>query len=114
MPDDRFEVMSGAAARVKYGLGAGAQPAIALDPARVPSPLRHLIPLARRFGISDDLIRADVLEHTPNAELEAMRRAVAAEDDAFDSWLAGPEASGPTFSDEYIAFSCLRMAADES
>lgn len=49
---------------------------------------------------------------TPAAELAAMRVAVEAHNDAFDEWLAGPEADGPRFSPEYIAFSCLRMAAD--
>ena len=33
-------------------------------------------------------------------------------DAALDDWLAGPEADGPTFSEEYIAFSALRRAAD--
>jgi hypothetical protein len=41
-----------------------------------------------------------------------MRRVVAAHDDAFDEWLAGPETDGPVFSDEYTAFSALRMVAD--
>ena len=49
---------------------------------------------------------------TPDAELEAMRLAVDAHSDAFDEWLAGPEAEGPRLSPEYIAFSALRMAAD--
>jgi hypothetical protein len=64
--------------------------------------------------IGDDLIRADLMARTRAQELEAMRRAVLAQEDAFDEWLAGPEADGPDFSDEYLAFTCLRMAADES
>ena len=71
-----------------------------------------LIPLAELFGIGDDLIREDVVARTPASELAAMSRAVLALDDAFDAWLAGPEANGPEFSDEYLAFTNLRMAAD--
>ncbi len=41
-----------------------------------------------------------------------MRQAVESHADAFDKWLAGPESEGPVFSEEYIAFTCLRMAAD--
>ena len=33
-------------------------------------------------------------------------------EDALDEWLAGPEAAGPQFSQEYLAFSAMRMAAD--
>ena len=38
--------------------------------------------------------------------------AVRPHEDAFKAWLAGTEAYGPDFSDEYIAFTCLRMAAE--
>jgi hypothetical protein len=71
-----------------------------------------LIPLAEQFGVGDDLIRADVVARTPAAELAAMRAAVQAHDDTFDAWLAGPEAAGPKLCAEYLAFTCLRMAAD--
>jgi hypothetical protein len=83
-----------------------------LNPVNVPAVLQPLIPLAERFGISDDLIRADVVRKTPRAEVAKMRRTVLAHDGAFDEWLAGPESKGPKFTPEYIAFSCLRMAAD--
>jgi hypothetical protein len=108
----RFEVLPAGEMRAKYGLTAENRPTIRLDPASVPPALRHLIPLAEQFGVGDDLIREDIVAKTPAAELAAMRRAVAAHDDAFDDWLAGPAADGPKFSPEYIAFSCLRMAAD--
>jgi hypothetical protein len=112
MRDGDFEVLPAGEMRAKYGLTAENRPIIRLDLAKVPVALRHLIPLAEQFGIGDDLIREDVVAKTPPLEVEAMRRAVEAHADAFDEWLAGPEAEGPKFSDEYIAFSCLRMAAD--
>lgn len=108
-----FEVMPAGEMRRRYGLTAENRPVIRLDPTAVPPALRPIIPLAERFGVSDDLIRADIVAKTPATELAAMRVAVEAQADAFDDWLGGPEADGPGFSAEYLAFSCLRMAADE-
>jgi hypothetical protein len=107
-----YEILPASEMRAKFGLTAENRPTIVLDAAKVPAGLRPLIPLAEKFGISDDLIREDVVAKTSAADLQAMRRVVAAHDDAFDEWLAGPEAGGPVFSNEYIAFSALRMAAD--
>src|SRR4051794_32295543 len=90
-----FEVGPAGELQKKHGLTAENRPTIVLDPAKVPDGLRKLIPLAARFGVSDDLIRADVLSKTSAKDLRAMRRAVAAKDDAFDEWLAGPEADNP-------------------
>ncbi len=105
-----FEVLPAGEMRAKYGLTAENRPTIRLDPSAVPPALRHLVPLAEQFGVGDDLIREDIVAKTPATELTAMRAAVEAQADAFDEWLAG--ADGPRFSPEYIAFSCLRMAAD--
>jgi hypothetical protein len=112
MREGEFEVLPAGEMRAKYGLTAENRPIIKLDPAKVPVALRHLIPLAEQFGIGDDLIRADVVAKTPAAEVQTMRQLVEAHADAFDEWLAGPEVDGPKFSDEYIAFTCLRMASD--
>jgi len=112
MDESHCEVLPAGELRAKYGLTAENRPVIILNPANVPPELRPLIPLAEQFGIGDDLIRADFVAKTPASELEAMRRAVFAQEDAFDERLAGPEANGPEFSDEYVAFTNLRMAAD--
>ena len=110
--ESRFEVLPAGEMRTKYGLTAENRPTIRLNPTAVPAALQSLIPLAEQFGVGDDLIREDIVAKTSAAELAAMRAAVESEADAFDDWLAGPEAAGPEFSPEYIAFSCLRMAAD--
>ena len=112
MRKGNFEILPPDEMRAKYGLTAENRPTIVLDAAKVPPGLRPLIPLAEQFGINDDLIRLDVVAKTPVGELEAMRRVVEAHDAAFDEWLAGPQAEGPGFSREYIAFTALRMAAD--
>src|SRR5712691_8453534 len=91
----RFEVMSAGEMRRKYGLTAENRPTIVLNATKVPVMLRHLIPLAEQFGISDDLIRADVVAKTPESDVVAMRAIVATHNGAFDEWLAGPEVDGP-------------------
>jgi hypothetical protein len=108
----RFEVLSAGEMRAKYGLTAENRPVIKLDPLRVPERLRKLVPLAEKFGIADDLIREDFFAKTPKGELDKLKRTLAEYSDLFDEWLAGPEADGPEFSDEYVAFSAMRMGVD--
>ena len=83
-----------------------------IDSQRVPVSLRHLIPLAQKFGVSDDLARETIVSSASKAEIEALKQAVQANDALLDTWLAGPEAAGPCLSNEYISFSAMRMAAD--
>jgi len=112
--DDRF-VFTAGELKEKYGYTAENRPYFKLDPHKVPPALRHLIPLAEKFGISDDVIRDDVVAKAPPDEVEAMKKAVLeldnGPDSEFDNWRAGSEADGLTFSLEYIAFSALRLAA---
>ncbi len=107
------EVASGQELREKYGLYAENRPELHLDVAKVPAQLYHLIPWAEKFGISDDLIRADVLEQTPSQELAKMKAAVDPYIGKIFEWLAGPESGGPDYSDEDIAFSSLAEAVEE-
>ncbi len=109
---DKWEVLPAGEMRRKYSLYADNRPIIKLDPANVPSPLRPLIPLAEVFGIGDDLIRADFIARLPAEALENLRKTVEPFADELDKWLAGPAAGKPPFGPEYIAFTCMRMAAD--
>lgn len=87
-----------------------------LNPQNIPSHLRHrLLPLAdlvKQFGLTDDGERLRALKLASPDEIARLRRAILDHNDAFDEWLAGPEADGPEYSDEYIAYSAVRMAAD--
>ena len=83
-----------------------------LDPQRVPPTLRALLPLAERFGIADDVAREQVVRAAGPHEVRALVASIRENDDALDSWLSGPEAAGPEWTDEYVAFSAMRMAAD--
>jgi hypothetical protein len=67
-----------------------------------------------QFGMSDDGERLRALKLASPDEISRLRRAISEHNDAFDEWLAGPEADGPTYTDEYIAYSAMRMAADMS
>ena len=83
-----------------------------LRDSNIPASLHPLIGLAERYGIADDWAREEMIAKCSPSERHALKEAVRKCDDAFDVWLAGPEAAGPEFSDEYIAFSALRLAAD--
>ncbi|GEM_PF-1777841 len=83
-----------------------------LDPAKVPTKFRNLIPLAEKYGISDDGYRDELIDALDEAELRECAAFLEFYDDVLDEWLAGPEADGPSFTDEYIVFSALGMAAD--
>jgi hypothetical protein len=80
--------------------------------ARIPPELHHLVGLAEKYGVADDWMREDLVRSASSEEKRALKSAVYVCDDAFDVWLAGPDLAGPDYSDEYIAFSALRLAAD--
>jgi hypothetical protein len=83
-----------------------------LSPDNVPEVLRCLIPLAERWGIGDDMLRLDAHRKASADEIEYLKAAVLRFDNELDDWLAGPEASSPNLTPEYLAFSNMRMAAD--
>lgn len=79
---------------------------------KIPVQRHLLVGLAEKFGLADDKVREDVVANSSMQERRSTKDAVERYDDEFDLWLAGPEAAGPEYSDAYIAFSALRMAAD--
>jgi hypothetical protein len=83
-----------------------------LDPRHVPPSLRALLPLAERFGVADDIAREALVRAADPQVVQALVVAVRDNDDALDMWLAGSEATGPEFTEEYVAFSAMRMVAD--
>jgi hypothetical protein len=86
-----------------------------LDPDRVPVAVRPLLPLARRWGISDDVHRVNAVRRASRAELASLVDVV---DGSFgpdlEAWLIGPEATADSPSPEYVAVSALTMAADHA
>src|SRR5579871_167714 len=98
-----FEVLPAEEMRKKYYLPDEQALQLQLNPELVPISLRALIPLAEKWGISDDLLRADKLRKSSPDEIAELKRIIAEYDDLFDAWLAGPEAQSRTPSAEYLA-----------
>jgi hypothetical protein len=86
-----------------------------LRPDAIPAAVVPLLPLAERWGIGDDYDRAAAVDAASRSDLEELVLAVDTTDDqALYGWLAGPESFSPEPSLEYIAVTCLTMAADQA
>jgi hypothetical protein len=110
--ENRFEVLPVGEMRRKYYRPGELAPEIRLDPVNVPAPLRHLIPVAEKWGISDDMLRIDAVRNANAVEIADLKHLVQEHDDLLDEWLAGSEAESRSPSQEYLAFTHMRMAAD--
>ena len=108
-----FEVLSGAQVRERYRLEGMKAEEVGFDDADVPEPLKHLIPLARVWGVGDDVLRSDMVQAADHQALRDLKRAVAEVEDELDGWLTSPKALATGPSSAYLAFTNLRMAADE-
>lgn len=80
-----------------------------------PESVRAPLPLAEVWGVRDDIERSLMIERASADELRAMVEAVDAtpHDELYD-WLSGSESQESDPSSEYIAITCLTMAADEA
>jgi hypothetical protein len=74
-----------------------------------------LLPLAARWGVGDDYDREALLCAAGEAELASPVSAVdAVPDKDLYGWLAGPESGREQPTQEYVALTCLTMAADSA
>lgn len=76
----------------------------------------ELLPIAHYaaiWGIVDDGYRLDFISNTNKDARKNLNYVIDKYYEYFNPWLAGSEAESPSFSEAYLAFSCLRMAADE-
>lgn len=110
--EKRFEISAVGETRAKYDRENERPPAVPLDPEKVPSRLRLLIPAAERWGISDGMLRIEAFRNAAAADVAALRRLVREHEPALDEWLAGPEAQSRNSSPEYMAFLHMWLAAD--
>ena len=78
----------------------------------LPPELRHLLFLAQRWGIYDDVLQSELLRRASNTSLQDLIDNIDPVYSKLDEWLAGPEADQSPMSDEYIAFTKLRIAVD--
>jgi nucleotidyltransferase/DNA polymerase involved in DNA repair len=58
-----------------------------VDAEQVPAELRHLIPMAERWGIGDDVDRNAKVDRATSAEREELRAAVEPHEAAITAWL---------------------------
>lgn len=82
--------------------------------AQAPSGLRGIAHYAALWGVSDDGCRSDLIRRSSIELRRNLTLVVKAHEEWLEEWLAGPEAAGPDFTDAYIAYSALLMAADEA
>jgi hypothetical protein len=105
------QVLNREAMRLMYGDFYHSVPKLRLNREKVPENFWPLLAYAEFWGISDDSTRESLIKHASSAVRHNLKTVVAAYDGALDAWLAGPEADDTTPSDEYVAFSAMRMAA---
>jgi hypothetical protein len=84
-----------------------------LDRSNVPNELHELIPYAEKWGLSDDTLREELVANSSRETLADLVAKVTAANPALSRWLRGTEAQLPRPSPEYIAFSAMRMLADD-
>lgn len=106
------DILSAEQMKQRYGSFYDQSPKVQLDQRNVPERFRPLLPYAEFWGIADDWTREGLVDQAPPEVKENLREVVTRVDKALDEWLAGPEADNPKLSDEYIAFTAMRMAAD--
>ena len=84
---------------------------VRLNPQQVPEDLRHLVPLAERWGIGDDVERNEKVDRATPAEREELRTAVDPVHARITAWL---DTFGQgTMSDEAAAFMYMQLALEE-
>jgi hypothetical protein len=86
---------------------------VVVDPAKVPEPFRHLIPLAKHWSIGDDVERINLMRLTPEEELKALVLAVRPFTDAIWNWCSSHQDDIPV-PDEVVVFDALSEAAAEA
>jgi hypothetical protein len=82
-----------------------------LNPEAVPADLRHLVPLAQRWGIGDDVERNAKVESSTPAEREELRTAITPVHASITAWL---DSFGQgAMSNEAAAFMYMQLALEE-
>ena len=106
------EILPSKQMQEKYGLYAENRPDIKIDPMQVPENLRDLIPMAEKWGVSDDIIRSDIEEKASDAEREAFRAKLKGRTKQVTDWLDSFGAERP-MSEEAGHFMYMLEALDE-
>ena len=84
---------------------------VQLNANNVPEDLRHLVPLAERWGIGDDVDRNAAVDRATPAERQELERAIAPSDARITAWLDSFRQQPMT--DEAAAFMYMQLALEE-
>lgn len=107
----RRDVASSSELQKHFGLYGENAPILRLDPDHVPTYLRHLVPLAEKWGIGDDIIRNDLINKASSTEKRELHDALYGPYERITEWLTS-FASRPLTA-EAEAFMYMRAALDE-
>ena len=107
----RRDIASASDIQKHFGLYAENRPILRLDPVQVPTDLRHLVPLAEKWGIGDDIIRNDLINKSSSAEKRELHDSLYAPFERISEWLAS--FPGRPLSAEAEAFMYMQTALDE-
>ena len=111
--DSEFRVLPSLAARALSAKSGGDRP-FKLNSENVSSAFQNWIPLAERWGVADDTIREFRVANASPSDLDELLAFSPVYETVLSDWLAGPEATSPNPSLEYVAFSALGMACDHA
>jgi hypothetical protein len=107
----RRNIASASDIQKHFGLYAENRPILRLDPVQVPTDLRHLVPLAEKWGIGDDIIRNDLIDKSGTAEKRELHDSLYAPFERITEWLTS--FAGRPLSPEAEAFMYMQTALDE-
>jgi len=107
----RRDIASASDIQKHFGLYAENRPIVRLDPVQVPTDLRHLVPLAEKWGIGDDIIRNDLINRSSSAEKRELHDSLYAPFERIADWLTS--FAGRPLSAEAEAFMYMQTALDE-
>ena len=107
----RRDIAPAADLQKHFGLYAENRPIVKLDPAHVPAHLRHIVPLAEKWGIGDDIIRNDVINKSSSVERRELHDALYEPFEDITEWLNS--FAGRSLSPEAEAFMYMQSALDE-
>jgi hypothetical protein len=86
-------------------------PAQELRAENVPDDLRHLVPLAEKWGIGDDVERGGFIEQASADDRQALVQAITPHQSRITAWL--DSFSTDPMSDEAAAFMYMQLAVEE-
>lgn len=95
-----------------YGDFWSQSPGVRLSAEKVPPSLVPLIPYAEFWGVTDDLLRENLVDAAPKPVAQNMKDVVYQLEPIWESWLGGRRADPDHPTDEFLAFAALIMAAD--